>query len=158
MPVADRESASINNFSKWEQAFRIFSNIYTRFYPHRATKLVQYNHIIYTVASTYVWENVYTYDCEFWMHLSNFPQRNWSIILQQAWAMYLKDKLVKDDFKGNNSKGKYNKEKCCRFNKGTCPDGMHCNYDHRCNICGKFGHGAHICRKRKQVAAHGQTS
>ena len=157
VPVSDRETSSINGFSKWEQAFRIFSNIYTRAYPHKAMELIQYNHIIYTVATTYVWENVYKYDREFRMHLSNFPQRSWSVILQQAWAMYLKDKINKDDNKSftashgsaaGTSKAKSN-ENCRRYNKGTCHNGASCHFQHRCDECGKFGHGAHICHKRK---------
>ena len=89
VPVSDREISQITNFSKWEQAFRVYSNIYMRAYPTRASELIQYNHIIYTASCTFVWENVYTYDKEFRMHLSNYPQRSWAIILQQAWSMYL---------------------------------------------------------------------
>ena len=165
VPVSDRESANIASFARWEKAFRIFSNIYTRFYPHKVTELILYNHVIYTASTTYVWENVYHYDKEFRMHLSNFPQRSWSVILQQAWAMYLKDRLPKDDSYRNNHNssgsnfrhnGQHkffkNKEICKRFNRGNCPNGFLCKYDHRCSIpiCGKTGHGAHICRKRQQ--------
>ena len=85
VPVADRENSSvISSFNKWEQAFRVFANIYTRIYPDRAPELVQYNHIIFTAAQSFTWDNVYLYDCEFRMHLSNFLERSWSIILQQA--------------------------------------------------------------------------
>ena len=93
VPVSDRETTGIYNFSKWEQAFRVFSNIYTRRYPSKATDLIQYNHVIYSASLTYVWDNVYKYDREFRMHISNYPQRSWSVILQQAWSMYLKDKI-----------------------------------------------------------------
>ena len=103
VPVSDRECGSISNFSRWEQAFRIYSNVYTRRYPYKASELIQYNHIIYTAAQTYVWENVYLYDKEF-RHLSNFPQRSWAVILQQAWMMYLKD-WVRDDYRGNHQGG-----------------------------------------------------
>ena len=48
--VPTSESVSINNFSRWEQAFRIFSNIYTGKYPHKSSELSQYNHIIHTIA------------------------------------------------------------------------------------------------------------
>ena len=57
LPVS--ELVSINNFSRWEQAFRIYSNVYTRKYPHKSTELIQYNHIIHTIAGMYNWENVY---------------------------------------------------------------------------------------------------
>ena len=95
VPVSDREgiAGGINSFTKWEQAFRVYSNIYTHYYPDKASELIQYNHIIYTASQSFSWENVYLYDCEFRMHLSNYPQRIWAVILQQAWSMCLKDKL-----------------------------------------------------------------
>ena len=42
---ADRDSTATTNFSKWEQAFRVYSNIYTRTYPTKSTELIQYNHV-----------------------------------------------------------------------------------------------------------------
>ena len=61
-PVAERESTVITNFSRWEQAFRIYSNILTRVYPAKASELIQYNHTIYTATLSFIWENVYHYD------------------------------------------------------------------------------------------------
>ena len=90
-PVAD--SITINSFAHWEQAFRIYSNVYMRYHLTRSSELIQYNHIIHTIALTYVWDNVYAYDKEFRMHMSNHPERNWVIILQQAWSMKLCDRI-----------------------------------------------------------------
>ena len=159
VPVSDRETGFINNFARWEQVFRVFSNIYTRVYPGRSSELIQYNHIIFTASGTYVWENVYQYDKEFRMHMSHFPQCKGSIILQQAWAMYLNDRICTEGtgcnfYNGGSSssgnfKGK-SKEICRRYNKGKCTNGASCKYQHKCEECGKFGHGAHICRKHKQ--------
>ena len=155
VPV-QRDTISISSFSKWEQAFRVFSNIFTRAHQSKASELIQYNHIIHTAANTFIWENIYMYDKEFHMHISHFPQRSWSLILQQAWSMYLKDRIqyshtaISNTNPGNPSNGfrrngQKVKENCRRFNKGKCPNGASCKYDHRCNKCGKFGHGAHIC-------------
>ena len=157
VPVSDRESANnvISHFSKWEQAFRVFSNIYSGVYPERGTELIQYNHLIYTASLSFIWENVYRYDKEFRIHMSNYPHRNWSVILQQAWSLYLKDRISHNHFhhddkgspgSGNSSYKK--KEICKKFNKGKCTRGLRCHFEHRCLICGKFGHGAHICRSR----------
>ena len=55
---SDHESSGITNFSKWEQTFRIYSNIFSREHPDRAAELIQYNHVIFTAASTYLWDNV----------------------------------------------------------------------------------------------------
>ena len=32
--VPASESTEINNFARWEQAFWVYSNLYTRFFPH----------------------------------------------------------------------------------------------------------------------------
>ena len=82
------------------------------------------------------------------MHMSHYPQRSWGVILQQAWSMYLKDRLRHEEFNKNGNKHK--KEACKRYNKGLCTAGHNCKYDHRCTMpsCGKYGHGTHICRKR----------
>ena len=90
-PVA--EPVTINGFSKWEQAFRVFLNIYTKAHPHRSTELIQYNHVIHSISLSYIWENVYNYDKEFRIHISHHPERSWSVILQQAWSMRLKRSL-----------------------------------------------------------------
>ena len=63
MPVT--ESVNINNFSRWEQAFRIYTNVYTGFHPHKAGELIQYNHVIHSIAGLFIWDNVYAYDKEF---------------------------------------------------------------------------------------------
>ena len=153
-PVSEHETTSIANFSCLKQAFRIYSNILTRVYHAKASELIQYNHTIYTAALSFVWDNVYQYDKEFRMHISKFPQRSWSVILQQAWSMCLKDRVKgPDDIRtGGGSSGKPNrgKEPCRRFNQGKCYYGARCIFDHHCSVkkCGKFGHGDHICRLR----------
>ena len=151
VPVSDREcSGVITNFYRWEQAFRVFSNIYTGFFPDRATELIQYNQVICTASQSYIWENVYQYDKEFRIHMSNYPERSWAVILQQARSLCLKDRLKRVEFEGDNnkSKGIRKGETCKRFNKGKCTAGMSCCYEHRCDGCGKWGHGIHIFRHR----------
>ena len=147
VPAADKDNTIISNFSRWKQAFRVFSNIFTRVHPQKVTQLIQYNHIIHLAANTYVWDNVYMYNKEFRMHISHFSQRNWSVILQQAWSMYLRDRLPARSETNHFSQGG-KKEIWRRFNKGKCPNGASCKYNHHCEGCGKFGHGLHICRKR----------
>ena len=156
VPV-NENTGTISHFGRWEQAFRVFSNVYLQTYPSRATELIQYNHLIYTASLSSVWENVYRYDKEFRMHLSNFPNRNWGVILQQAWSIYLKDRIQRNDDRAGSSGSGYAKKKeiCKRFNKGKCTSGYRCSYDHRCLICGKFGHGAHICRNKKAADQNG---
>ena len=95
VPVADRETTNINSYLKWEQAFRVFSNIYTSYHPTKTGELIQYNHIIHTASQTFAWDNVYRYDREFRIHMTcHHLHRSWGVILQQAWAMFLKDKII----------------------------------------------------------------
>ena len=81
----------ITSFPRWQQAFRVFSDIYTRRHADRAFELIQYNHLINTAALTFAWENVYLYDRDFRRHMARHPQRPRAVILQQAWTIHLKD-------------------------------------------------------------------
>ena len=93
VPAIERDNHNvISNFPRWEQAFRVFSDIYTRAFPNRAAELIQYNHLIHTVSLSFSWENVYNYDRDFRLHLARNPTHSWGIILQQAWTVRLKDK------------------------------------------------------------------
>ena len=155
-PASDN-SIVINSYGKWEQAFRIFSNILTTKFPGKSTELLQYNHTIHSASTTYAGDNVYAYNKEFRCHIARHPYRSWAIILQQAWTMLLKDRVVRGEYSSSQQRaggtyggsGKW-KEICKRFNKGCCTYGLSCKYDHRCSVpkCGKFGHGAHICHLR----------
>ena len=84
-PIADRDQVQINSYMKWEQSFRIYSNILTSKYPSMATELLQYNHTIHSASSAYIWENVYAYNKELRHHIARHPQRSWAIILQQPY-------------------------------------------------------------------------
>ena len=169
------ESVNITSFSKWEQAFRIYSDIYNRAHPHKSTELIQYNHVIHSISLTYVWDNVYAYDKEFCIHMSKHPERNWGVILQQAWSMKLRDRLIggnngnssfANSFHSRQSGGGHGAqgeaksksgERCHKFNKGKCKFGTLCRYNHRCSYCFKFGHNILTCRKlvadRERVAS-----
>ena len=90
--VPVNESSGIHSFGKWEQAFRVFSDIYTRAHPGRSSELIQYNHTIYTASLTFIWDNVYLYDKDFRIHLAQNPSCSWAMILQQAWSLRLREK------------------------------------------------------------------
>ena len=116
------ESIYINSFSKWEQAFRIFANIYTSEFPQRSSELIQYNHIIHSIVSTYTWENIYSYDHEFQLHISRHPERSWSVILQQAWSMKLRDHIYRND--GMISNSSYNNNSPARSGSAASQTGF----------------------------------
>ena len=149
VPVGNSDLQTISSFSKWEQAFRVFSNIYTRRHPQRSGELIQKNHIIHTASLTFTWENVYLYDRDFRLHISRYPQRSWTIILQQAWTMHLKERnhLESNRAKFDRKSQKSSRDVCWCYTKGRCSYGAKCKFEHKCGICNKFGHGASSCRK-----------
>ena len=95
------ETTSISNFQRWEQAFRVFANIYMKTNANRSSELIEYNQIIPTASLNFVWENVYMYDKDFRLHMARNPQRNWGIILQQAWSLRLHDHINSANFQQN---------------------------------------------------------
>ena len=139
-PVAEREGVQILSYNKWEQAFRIYSNVLTAKYPTKSTELLQYSHTIHSSAAIYSWDNVYDYDKAFRRHISRHPTRSWSVILQQAWTMILKDRISTGGntlFSKGNGKKKSG-EPCRRYNKGRCNFRLSCKFDHHCSVkkCG----------------------
>ena len=114
-------------------------------HPYHASELVQYNHVIHLASQTYVWENVYLYDKDFRIHMSKHPSRSWSIVLQQAWTVRLRDRL-RNNLGASRSEEK--QELCKQFNKsGRCTFGNARKFEHRCSYCFKLGHGVYNCRK-----------
>ena len=164
IPVAEKEVTTINSFYRWEQAFRVFSNIYMEAYPGKAGELIQYNHVIHTASQTFSWDNVYRYDREFRIHMSKHHlAQSCGVILQQAWSMYLKDKInageggfgsSKNQSGGSNGSTPNARHKLCfNYNAGNCSYGHRCRFDHRCSFCNKFGHGDSTVVKRvKEIA------
>ena len=154
VPAKDN-STNISGLGHWDQAFRVYSDVYCKAHPCRATELIQYSHVIHTAASAYIWDNVYLYDKDFRLHMAENPGRSWSIILQQAWSMRLRDRLQSSDHVflrhggngGDKARQMNPKDFCRRFNQGRCTFGKTCRYKHRCTYCFKFGHGFHNCRK-----------
>ena len=153
VPLSEKELSPINSYIKWEQAFRVYTNIFAKANPDRVTELLQYNHVIEMASASYPWENVYKYDREFRIHMGEHPERNWSVILQQAWALYIKSGHGNNNVTGggqtsgnnvNYSPSGYRKV-CIPYNAGRCTYGLRCKFDHRCGVCGKRGHGAFNC-------------
>ena len=64
-PISEREGISISRVFRWDQAFCIFSAIYTESFPSRANELLQYCHIIHHEMRLFIWENVYASDIDF---------------------------------------------------------------------------------------------
>ena len=152
VPISDRNDQNISSIAKWEEAF----HIYTEGNPSHAIELIQYNHITHEAALDYPWDSVYAYDHEFRIHMSKYPNRNWGIILQQAWTLKMKRSYTRGN--GNNGHGgstsrdngtgsrSSRRNICWKFNQGRCTYGISCKFEHKCAICNKWGHRAVNCR------------
>ena len=149
----DRERRKITLIFLWDTAFRVYSKIFTQSQPGRSSELVEYSHNIHTIAETYTWKNVYQYDKEFRLHMEKHPDQNLGVILQRAWSLYLKDKIPSTfngegrTYRGNDSQSQTGKKGkiCYKYNGGKCTYRFGCKFLHKCGVCNKFGHGAHIC-------------
>ena len=127
-------------------------DVYVKANPGRLSEMIQYEHIIGTIAYQFTWDNVYSYDKDFRLHMAQHPVWSWALILHQAWALRLRDKIKAGEDSGmaqsqgrtpNRGKNDY----CKRFNKtGKCSFGKGCKFEHRCMYCHKFGHPIIKCR------------
>ena len=46
IPMADKDLSPINSYIKWEQAFRVYANVFAKANPTRVAEILQYNHEI----------------------------------------------------------------------------------------------------------------
>ena len=164
LPESGQKDLKITNVRKWEQAFRVYSAIYSEANPSRAAEIWQYVHVINTAAQSYAWENVSFYDVTFRQLMEKKPHRSWAKIYTQMWNLALTDRVSKTNYSGyqgsagfnsrDNNNKKYGdwRDKCCwRFNKGKCKK-WNCHWDHRCSVkeCGSYSHPSYQCAKKKQ--------
>ena len=95
--------SKINGIRKLEQAFRVYAAIYSQANPQRAAEIWQYVHVINTAASSFVWDNVASYDFTFRQLMHRNPGRNWAKIYQQMWSISMRDSIVKGFGNSNNN-------------------------------------------------------
>ena len=76
-PVSDRQNVQINSYAKWEQAFRVYSNIITSRYPEKAPELLQYNHTLHSASLAYItYYRIWRLFNQFFIRLDKKPN-NW---------------------------------------------------------------------------------
>ena len=167
--AANESAVQINSVKRWDQAFRIYSAIYTEANPSRSGEIWQYIYVIHSAASSFPWENVAFYDYTFRRLMAEKPWRSWGKTYNQGWNLALKgnpngghsgNSFVPRHHNNNaNSAGDYGnsskqhdwRDNCCRrFNKNRCTrPSNECRWDHRCTYCGIWNHGKFNCRKRQ---------
>ena len=149
------KDAKITNVRKWEQAFRIYANLYSTTNPHRSAEIWQYVDVIHTAASSFAWDNVARYDLTFRHLMAANPERSWARIYTQGWSLNMRDPVQfrsahsSTNHFSNAREGKVkNKSRYCwRFNKNKCKFGDTCRYEHKCSYCDGI-HGAINCPKK----------
>ena len=125
-----------------------------------AHELFQHIKNIHEASQTFIWENVCDYDIMFRELMEKNPWRNWGILYQQGYMSRLKEfnsASKKDFFKNNPNSEKRGKstatskkEHCWKFNRGKCPYGSNCRFEHRCSICNKIGHNSASSYKKEK--------
>lgn len=145
VPTGDKEGKTISSYRKWEAAFRVFEEIYLSNHQNRARQLVRYRFLIEDMASTWVWENVARYERRHRYLMQSSKNRDWSVPYDKAKSELKILHSMKVTKKLTAQTGtKARREPCRNYNRGRCDYGKACKFDHKCSICGKFGHGASV--------------
>ena len=77
LPASDNEQARINSFEKWEEAFRIYTSIFTKANPHKTIEIFQHIDNIKGATKDFTWDSIVQYNEKFRELMSTFPMRNW---------------------------------------------------------------------------------
>lgn len=144
------ELLSINGYRHWMTAFSAYSRIYVKANPDRGPETHQYILDIQDAANTYTWESVYAYDRIFRMYMEKNPRHDWGAPYTKYWNKILKKK-DRDPGQGMSSGQRQKRKVCWKYNKhGVCDNGKHCDFDHRCSCCGRYGHSKLNCYHNKE--------
>ncbi len=161
-PVKDDHQREISDFGVWSQAWHIYCAVLAKYHPSKSYQLHQYYNTIELAAKSYTWESVYEYDQQFRSLIESKPERTWAL-KQTEWYMDMITKSLESKITGGKQTHKSvqdqpaeksgstpgkKKEVCLKYQQGSCTYGKKCNWDHRCIICTKPGHGAIQCFKR----------
>ena len=96
----DNQAGKINSIRRWKQAFRVYAAIYSAAHPNQSVEIWQYVHVINTAASSYVWNNVSSYDYTFRQLMAFNPGMNRAKFYTQGWNLCMQDALPKNQNSG----------------------------------------------------------
>ena len=169
-----REEKRINGIRRWDQAFRVYTTIFTHANPERASEIWQHVHVIHTATTTYNWANVSLYDFMFRQLMASKPWRSWAKTDNQGWNLALREPAIRAGGMGNTATSNYApnnsvhgftnttkpktwRDDCCwHFNKNQCKEGNSCKWNDCCTYCGRWNsHGYHNCKKRLSKSSGG---
>ena len=157
---SNERTSRISGLRHWKQAFHVYTAVYSKANPHRASEIWQYLHVINLAAGSYVWDNVAFYDYTFRQLMSSKLIRSWAKTYTQGWNLAMTELLTKSSnasagnsqqrFAGKQGGAKKDwRDYCCwKFNKNKCDHSSSCDWDHRCTYCGGWYHRFLSCRTR----------
>ena len=146
IPANEHQRRTILNVEKWEEAFRIYTAIYSKANQERAIEILQHIENIKGAAAKNTWASVYEYDKIFRDVMGTFPGRNWGIITMNVWLKTMEAKTLYNTPSQSNHNtsgfGNINElrcksgktELCYKFNWGKCPH-TNCKFEHKCSKC-----------------------
>ena len=77
------------------------------------------------------------------------PLRNWSKTLTQVWNLELTDSVTRSTPNSSSKINKTNKDLICwKYNRGKCPFGKDCTFQHKCSFCFAPNHPSYACRRK----------
>ena len=88
--VQKQRGKEIKNISEWLQAWSIFLQTYSYFYPSQIPSLLVYQDFIIRAASQYNFARVKSYDKHFRMRLSINPSASWEVMDEQLFNQILR--------------------------------------------------------------------
>ena len=151
--VKSPDYGHIRTIGKWTEAFHVFVSIYCSKNPSEIGQLMTYAHIIQGIARSCGDEAALEYDIRFrqWRQVSPescpWDQKN-TELFQEAIVQGIenKTKVKKQPFRAGQPKQKY----CFTYNnKGRCPKGTLCPYQHSCQNCAEKHSRLHCPNKNK---------
>ncbi len=170
------DEKSLNNYTIWAKAFRIYMAVIIQKYPELAPQMLVYMSDIQRAAQSQSKFKISTwrqYDWVFRQAMAKYPFRRWDVIDQTHWSTYIVDKTAaarienpssnSNGYHGNGGNKNFKKSGNGNSNTPTkfCKDynGINgsegckrerCRFKHSCSYCKKPRHPEFLCRNKKK--------
>ena len=139
----------IYNWNQWQRAFRTFKALYLMAYPDKEPEMTKYENDIHVFSTQYYWNAVASYNLLFRQYLCDFPDYSWAKIDRDLFFSELVPNRMLLNVGNNPAKRKEQQGTgiCRAYNRGNCIWGHHCQFEHKCNNCGRPGHSKLMCHE-----------
>ena len=142
-----KPTTRITSIEKWTDAFLIYFSIYTAVHPLRSQQLIKYMHDVRLGAQNS--NGWVSYDEQFRLRIAHNPSRNWGILDNELWLLYMTA--------NSNKSSSTQHHKCFDYNlKANCYK-PHCPYIHRCLKCNGT-HPSMLCNSANPPPSHANNS